>query len=150
VVAAIHSNFHLDREAQTARIEKALANPYVTILAHPSGRMLGARDPYDVDMARVIKAAAAHRIALEVNAQPDRLDLSDVYCRMAKDAGVLLSIASDAHAAQDFDNLHYVILQARRGWVEAKNVLNALPLNKLLVMLRQRREWAQQNSFAAV
>jgi DNA polymerase (family 10) len=147
VVAAIHSNFHLNRETQTARIEKALTNPLVAILAHPTGRMLGTREPYDVDMARVIRAAAAHRVALEVNAQPERLDLPDVYCRMAKDAGVLLSIASDAHAEQDYDNLGYGVSQARRGWLEAKDVLNTLSLSSLRILLRRRRQHAgEQNA----
>ena len=138
VVAAVHSNFHLSREAQTARIEKALANPLVTVLAHPTGRMLGSREPYDVDMPRIIRAAAAHGVALEVNAQPERLDLMDLHSRMAKDAGVLMSIASDAHAHEEFDYLAYGVAQARRGWLEAKNVLNTLPLHKLLPHLKRR------------
>jgi DNA polymerase (family 10) len=140
VVAAVHSNFHLSREAQTARIEKALANRQVTILAHPTGRMLGSREPYDVDMQRLIRAAALHGVALEVNAQPERLDLSDVHCRMAKEAGVLLSIASDAHAQEDYDNLVYGVAQARRGWLEAKDVLNTLSLAKLRPVLNRRRQ----------
>jgi DNA polymerase (family 10) len=138
VVAAVHGNFHLSREAQTARIEKALANPLVTVLAHPTGRMLGAREPYDVDMSRIIRAAAAHGVTLEVNAQPERLDLIDLHCRMAKDAGVLMSIASDAHAHEQYDYLAYGVAQARRGWVEAKNVLNTIPLHKVLAHLKRR------------
>lgn len=146
VVAAVHSNFNLGRAAQTARIEKALANPLVTILAHPTGRMLGTREPYDVDMAQVIRAAAAHGVALEIDAQPERLDLPDVYCRMAKDAGVLISIASDAHAGEDYDNLAYGVAQARRGWLEAKDILNVLSLAKLQSFLARRRAAAESRS----
>jgi DNA polymerase (family X) len=144
VVAAVHSGFHLGRDAQTTRVEKALANPLVTILAHPTGRILGAREPYDVDMARVIQAAATYRVALEVNAQPERLDLPDIYCRMARESGVLLSIAADARAEQDFDNLGYGVSQARRGWVEAKEVLNALALSSLR-LLRRRQHAVKSN-----
>ena len=140
VVAAVHSSFHLSRESQTARIEKAISHPLVTIIAHPTGRMFGTRDAYDIDMERIVRAAAQHRVALEINAQPDRLDLNDVYCRMAKQAGALLSINSDAHAAQDFDNLRYGVSQARRGWIESGDVINALPLSKLLAFLAERRK----------
>ena len=140
VVGAVHSNFHLSRAAQTERIEKALASGLVTILAHPTGRILGMREPYDVDMARVIAAAGMNEVALEINAQPDRLDLTDVYAHMAKEAGVLVAIGSDAHAVEDYDNLSYGVAQARRGWIEAKNVLNAMPLPKLERWLRRRRE----------
>jgi DNA polymerase (family 10) len=132
----------LSREAQTTRIERALANPLVTILAHPTGRMLGTREPYDVDMQRLIRMAALHGVALEVNAQPERLDLSDIHCRMAKDSGVLLSIASDAHAPEDYDNLVYGVAQARRGWLEAIDVLNTLSLAKLRSVLDRRRHGA--------
>jgi DNA polymerase (family X) len=140
VVAAVHSSFHLGRELQTARIEKALAHPLVTILAHPTGRLLGTRDGYDVDMERVIRAAALHQVVLEINAQPDRLDLPDIYARMAKDAGALVSINSDAHAAEDFDNLRYGTLQARRGWIEEKDVLNTLSFPRLMAALAERRQ----------
>jgi DNA polymerase (family 10) len=142
VVAAVHSSFHLSREDQTVRIEKALANPLVTVLAHPTGRMIGTREPYDVDMSRVIRAAATHNVALEVNAQPERLDLIDVHCRMAKDAGIRFSIASDSHAEQDFDNLAYGVSQARRGWLEPKDVINIYSLAALRSFLLGRHRVA--------
>jgi DNA polymerase (family 10) len=129
----------LSREAQTARIVKAIAHPLVTILAHPTGRMLGTREAYDVDMEQIARAAAAHQVALEINSQPDRLDLSDQYCRMAKQAGASFTIDSDAHAAQDYDNLIYGVCQARRGWLEDSDILNALPLSKLVTFLEHRR-----------
>jgi DNA polymerase (family 10) len=137
VVAAVHGSFHLSREAQTARIEKALAHPLVRVLAHPTGRMIGTREAYEVDMARLTRAAAANGVAMELNAQPERLDLMDIHCRMAKEAGVLLSIASDAHASQDYDYLRYGVAQARRAWLEAKDVLNALSLPDLRKRLRR-------------
>jgi DNA polymerase (family 10) len=139
VVAAVHSSFHLGREAQTTRIEKALANPLVTILAHPTGRMLESREPYEVDMPRLIRAAAAGGVALELNAQPERLDLSDVYCHMAKDAGLLISIASDAHAPEDYEQLRHGVAQARRGWLTPNDVLNTMSLGDLRGHLRRRR-----------
>jgi DNA polymerase (family 10) len=142
VVAAVHSSFHLSRDAQTARIEKALANPLVTVLAHPTGRMLGTREPYDVDMSRIIRAAATHGVILEVNAQPERLDLIDVHCRMAKDAGIRFSIGSDSHAEQDFDNLAYGVSQARRGWLEPKDVINTYSLAELRSYLQKRHKIA--------
>ena len=138
VVAAVHSHFHLSRAEQTARVERALANPLVTILAHPTGRLMPDREPYDVDMPRLIRMAAANRVALEVNAQPERLDLIDAHCRMAKAAGVPISIASDAHAAEDYDNLAYGVSQARRGWLEAGNVLNTKTLAELRAYLDRR------------
>jgi DNA polymerase (family X) len=139
VIGAVHTNFHFSRAEQTERIEKALSSGRVDILAHPTGRILGTREPYDVDMARIVRAAAAHSVALEINAQPDRLDLTDVYARMAKEAGALLAIGSDAHAEQDYDNLSYGVAQARRGWIEAKDVLNTMPFAKLRHWLAARR-----------
>jgi DNA polymerase (family 10) len=138
VVAAVHSAFHLSREAQTQRIEKALANPFVSVLAHPTGRILEDREPYDVDMPRLIRAAAAHGVALELNAQPDRLDLMDIHCRMAREARVPISIASDAHAPEDFRNLNYAIAHARRGWLEARDVLNTRSASDLMHHLARR------------
>jgi DNA polymerase (family 10) len=131
VVAAVHSKFDLSRERQTARILKALDHPLVTMLAHPLGRLIDAREPYDVDMLKIIRKAASRGRFLELNAHPERLDLFDTHCRMAKDEGVLVSINSDAHAIHEFDNLKYGIGQARRGWLEKRDVLNARPLAEL-------------------
>jgi DNA polymerase (family 10) len=139
VVAAVHGNFHLSRDEQTARIEKALSNPLVTILAHPTGRMFGTREGYDVDMERIIRAATRSQVTLEINAQPDRLDLSDIYCRMAKELGARLAISSDGHAEQDYDNLVYGVAQARRGWLERKHVINTLSLVEMRAFLARRK-----------
>lgn len=137
VVGAVHSKFHLSRARQTARILKAMDHPYFTILAHPSGRLIGSREAYDVDMLRIIRAARTRGCFLELNAHPERLDLLDIHCQMARDEGVLVAISSDAHSTQDFDNLVYGIGQARRGWLEKKDVLNTRSLKLLRPLLRR-------------
>jgi DNA polymerase (family 10) len=137
VVGAVHSKFHLSRAKQTARILKAMDHPHFSILAHPSGRLLGSREAYDVDMLKIIRAARARGCFLELNAHPERLDLLDIHCQMARDEEVLVAISSDAHSIQDFGNLLYGVGQARRGWLEKKDVLNTRPL-KLLKPLLQR------------
>jgi DNA polymerase (family 10) len=137
VVGAVHSKFNLPRGKQTARILKAMDHPHFTLLAHPGGRLLGSREAYDVDMLRVIRAARARGCFLELNAHPERLDLLDVRCQLARDEGVLVAVNSDAHRIQDFDNLRYGVGQARRGWLEAKDVLNTRPLPELRKLLRQ-------------
>jgi DNA polymerase (family 10) len=138
VIAAVHSRFELPRPKQTARILKALDHPRVHVLAHPTGRLLEAREPYDVDMQQIIRKAKARGIALEVNAHPQRLDLSDTFCRMAKDEGALLAINSDAHSTFELDMLRFGVGQARRGWLERKDVLNARPLKALRRLLAAR------------
>jgi DNA polymerase (family 10) len=131
VVAAVHGNFGLPRARQTERILKAMDNPHVSILAHPTGRLIEERAPYDVDMLAVVRKARRRGIALELNAYPDRLDLTDVQCRMTKEEGVLVAVSSDAHSVDGFDVLRYGVGQARRGWLEKKDVLNARPLAQL-------------------
>lgn len=131
VVAAIHSDFGLPRDKQTERVLRALDNRLVFILAHPTGRLLFERDACDIDMARVLSAAHARGCCLEINGQPDRLDLDEANCRMAKSEGVRLSVASDAHHIGDFGNLDDAIAQARRGWLEARDIVNTLPVAEL-------------------
>jgi DNA polymerase (family 10) len=135
VVGAVHSHFGLSRQKQTERILRAMDRPYFTILAHPSGRLIDERAPYDVDMSRLIRHARARGCFLEVNAHPVRLDLADVDCQMAKEEGVIVSINSDAHSVLDFGNLRYGVGQARRGWLEKKDVLNARSLHALRPLL---------------
>jgi DNA polymerase (family X) len=139
VIAAVHSKFNLPRAKQTARILAALDNPHVKILAHPIGLLIDQRDPYDVDMLAIVRKCKAGGIALELNAHPERLDLIDVHCRMAKDEGALVSINSDAHSVRDFDHLVHGIGQARRGWLEKSDVLNTRALRDLRTWLAQRR-----------
>ena len=136
VVGAVHSKFELSRAKQTNRILRAMDHPYFHILAHPTGRLIDSREPYDVDMLKIIRHARGRGCFLELNAHPERLDLLDIHCQMAKDEGVLVAISSDAHRTQDFDNLIYGVGQARRGWLEAKDVLNTRPLGQLRTLLR--------------
>jgi len=137
VVGAVHSHFRLSREKQTERILRAMDRPHFTILAHPSGRLIDEREPYEVDMPRLLRHARERGCALEVNAHPVRLDLTDTDCQMAKDEGVLVSINSDAHSVLDFENLRYGVGQARRGWLEMSNVMNARSLQSLRPLLKR-------------
>jgi len=143
VIAAVHSKFDLPRARQTQRILKALDNPHVRILAHPTGRLIDEREPYDVDMQQVIRKARERTVALEVNAHPQRLDLLDTYCQMAKDEGVLVAIDSDAHSTLQFDGLRFGVGQARRGWLEKSDVLNTRSLKELRRMLAAPRSSAR-------
>jgi len=136
VIVAVHGRFNLSRERQTERILRALEDPLVTMLAHPLGRLIDSREPYDVDMLKIVRKAAAKGKFLELNAHPERLDLLDVHCRMAKDEGVLVSINSDAHSVLEFGNLKYGIGQARRGWLEKRDVLNTRSLAQLRSIAR--------------
>jgi DNA polymerase (family 10) len=137
VVGAVHSKFNLARAKQTERILRAMDHPHFTILAHPTGRLLDTREPYDVDMLKIIRRARERGCFLELNAHPERLDLLDIYCQMARDEEVLVAISSDAHSTQDFDNLVYGVGQARRGWLEKKDVLNTRSLKLLRPLLKR-------------
>jgi DNA polymerase (family X) len=135
VIGSVHSLFTLARAKQTERILRAMENRYFSILAHPTGRLIAERAPYDVDMPRLIHAAKERGCFLELNAHPDRLDLTDVHCRIAKEAGVLVSIGSDAHRTGELTNLRFGVNQARRGWLEAADVLNTRSLAELKPLL---------------
>jgi DNA polymerase (family 10) len=137
VIGAVHSKFNLSRAKQTERVMRAMNHPHFTILAHPSGRLIDQREPYDIDMSRVINQAKQRGCYLELNCHPERLDLLDIYCQMAREAGVLISINSDAHTTADFDNMRYGVGQARRGWLEAKDVLNTRTLTQLRRLLKR-------------
>ena len=139
VVAAVHSQFNLPRARQTERILAALENPHVRVLAHPLGRLIDERDPYDVDMLAIVRRCKARGVALELNAHPQRLDLTDIHCRMAKDEGALVAIDSDAHSVHEFDNLVHGVGQARRGWLEKTDVVNTRPLPALRAWLARAR-----------
>jgi DNA polymerase (family 10) len=135
VIGAVHSKFNLPRAKQTERILRAMDHPHFTILAHPSGRLIPEREPYDVDFSRIIRHAADRGCYLELNAHPERLDLIDTYCQEAKRLGVMVSINSDAHSIHGFDNLRYGVGQARRGWLEKGDVLNTRTLEQLKPLL---------------
>lgn len=136
VVASVHSKFNLSRAQQTERILRAMDRPFFSILAHPTGRLILEREPYDVDIERVIATARERGCALELNSNPLRLDLNDAHVRLAKEAGVPVSIDCDGHSTADFDNLSHGIGQARRGWLEAADVLNTRPLKMLREFLK--------------
>ncbi|BCO30303.1 DNA polymerase/3'-5' exonuclease PolX [Thiohalobacter sp. COW1] len=140
VIGAVHSQFNLSRKQQTERILRAMDSPHFTLLAHPSGRLIDKREPYAVDMERIIHQAAQRGCYLELNANPDRLDLLDSHCRLAKEEGVLVSINSDAHSPAAFEHLRFGIGQARRGWLEKDDVLNTRSLTALRKLLKQTRQ----------
>ena len=135
VLGAVHSKFDLPRARQTERVMRAMSHPHFTMLAHPSGRIIHERPPYEIDMPRIIREAGRRGCFLELNAHPDRLDLLDIYCQMAKEEGVLISVDSDAHSTFEFENLRFGIGQARRGWLERQNVLNTRPLGELRTLI---------------
>jgi DNA polymerase (family 10) len=130
-VCAVHYKFNLSRRKQTERIIHAMDNPYFNILAHPTGRLLNEREPYDLDMEQIMAAALERGCFLEVNAQPVRLDLSDLHCKMAKDMGVKVAISTDAHRTTDLEFMRFGVGQARRGWLEPTDIINTQPLSKL-------------------
>lgn len=137
VVAAVHSYFGLPREVQTDRIIRAMHNPHVTIVAHPTGRLIGEREPYEVDMDRVLAAARDLGCCLEINAEPDRLDLNDIHARAAKTVGVKLAVSTDAHSVDAFRYMRFGIDQARRGGLSRADVINTRPLSELKKLLRR-------------
>lgn len=136
-ICSIHSRFALNKEQQTERILRAMDNRYFTILGHASGRLLLKREGYELDMERVMEHAKANGCFFEINSSPDRLDLSDEHAKMAKDRGIKIAINTDAHSTQELDFVAAGINQARRGWLEARDVLNTLPLKKLLAAFRR-------------
>ncbi len=136
VIGAVHSRFKLPTQKQTERILKAMAHPHFSILAHPTGRLIGRREPYQVDMLRIIRKARERRCFLEINAHPERLDLTDIHCRMAKEEGVLLAVNTDAHSRLDLENARFGIGQARRGWLEKEDVLNTRSYAELRTLLK--------------
>ncbi len=132
VVASVHSGFKQDRATLTNRVVRAMQNPHVRVIGHPTGRLLGDRDAYDLDFDEVMKEAARTRTCLEVNSNFHRLDLSDVLCRKARDMGVHVIISTDSHNYDDLLNLPYGVATAQRGWIEKERVLNARPVEELL------------------
>jgi DNA polymerase (family 10) len=137
-VCAVHYNTKLSRDKQTERIIRAMDNPHFTILAHPTGRLINRREPYDVDMERLMEASRERGCCLELNAHPDRLDLTDGYCKMAKGMGVKLAISTDAHRISDLDYMGFGVNQGRRGWLEPKDVINTRGLKELKDLLGRR------------
>ena len=139
VIASIHSAFNMDEPQMTDRILAAIANPYVDVIAHPTGRLILRREGYRVDMERILAAAAENGVALEINSQPDRLDLDDAHARLARERGVKLIVDSDAHSPSALGNLRWGALTARRAWLEPQDVINTRPLDAFRAALRRNR-----------
>jgi DNA polymerase (family 10) len=139
VVASVHSGFKQEQEKMTKRIVRALENPLVHILGHPSGRLLGARDPYEIEIEEVMEAAKRYGKALEINAYFERLDLDDIHCRKAKEMGILLAIGTDSHHLDQMWMISLGVAVARRGWLETKDVLNTLSLKEILKWCHTRK-----------
>jgi DNA polymerase (family X) len=137
VVASVHTSFRLGEEKQTERLLRAMEHPFVDAIGHPTGRKIGGREPYALDLDRVVAGAVETGTFLEVNANPDRRDLNDVYARAAAEAGVTLVIDSDAHGADTLENIRYGVDTARRAWVSAGQVANTRSW-KQLDALRKR------------
>ncbi|HXX56805.1 MAG TPA: DNA polymerase/3'-5' exonuclease PolX [Thermodesulfovibrionales bacterium] len=139
VVASVHSGFRQTKEQLTGRLISAIKNPYVTILAHPTGRLIGERDAYEVDMERVFAAAREEGKAIEINAYPLRLDLNDTHAKKAKELGIPMAINTDTHVANQFAYMTYGVSTARRGWLEKGDVINTLSTKNLLKWLQNLR-----------
>ena len=138
-VCSVHYNRNLSEKEQTERIIRAMDNPYFNILGHPTGRLINEREPYRVDIKKIMEAARDRGCFLEINAHPDRLDLPSRYCKMAKDMGLKMVISTDAHSLADLDFIRFGVDQARRGWLEAKDVLNTLSLKQLKELLKKTK-----------
>lgn len=139
VVASIHQGLNGPREKIMTRIRKAMDNAFIHCIGHPTGRLIGRRKAMEIDMPVLLKHAAQTRTALEVNANPYRLDLNDTYCRMATEAGVKLAICTDSHQVESLDLMTFGVSTAARGWVTRSSVVNSLPLHEILAWLRKKR-----------
>jgi DNA polymerase (family 10) len=139
-VCSVHSKLNLSRKQQTQRILRAMENPYFTILAHPTGRLINRRAPIEIDMEKILIRARELQRVVEINSHPDRLDMNDEHCRMAKELGVKVSINTDAHSISDLNFIHFGVDQARRGWLEPSDVINTRGLSDLLNLLCSIRE----------
>ena len=137
VLGAVHYKFNLSKKEQTRRVIRAMKNRYFKIFAHPTGRIIGHRNAYELDISEIFKAAKDEGVYLEINAQPERLDINDIYAKAAKDEGIGLCINTDAHDTMSLDFMQYGVNQARRGWIEKSDLLNTLPLTKLKKVLKK-------------
>ncbi|MBN1846905.1 MAG: DNA polymerase/3'-5' exonuclease PolX [Sedimentisphaerales bacterium] len=139
VIASVHSGLTGPRQRNTSRLLKAMDNPYVNCIGHPTGRMIHVREPMDLDMELILHRAAETHTAMEVSASPLRLDLNDIHCRQAIDAGVKLVINTDAHDTHGLGQMSYGVATAQRGWATKADVLNAQPLRAVRAWVRQKR-----------
>ena len=132
VIAGVHSSMKMDKDAMTKRIIRAMKNPHVDIISHPTGRILKQRDEYQADFDKILRVAKEAKTILEINSSPDRLDLKDSNIRKAKEVGIKMIINTDAHHTSHLEVMKLGIAQARRGWAENKDIINTQPLSKLL------------------
>jgi DNA polymerase (family X) len=139
VIASVHSHFNQTPQEMTDRLLKAIENPSISIVGHPTGRLLLRRDAYAFDLDAVLQAAASNKVAMELNAYPDRLDLCDRHLRLAKQLGVKIVINTDSHHTSHMDKIRFGVLQARRAWLTAKDVLNTLPVEKFAKAMKHQR-----------
>ena len=139
VIASVHSRFNMEEKDMTARILAAMDNPFLTIIGHPTGRLLLSRDPYPIDLDAVMEKAAATGVALEINADPHRLDLDWRVLRKAKEIGVAISIGADAHSVAGIGYVEYGVGMARKGWLGPDDILNARPVGNFIAYARRRR-----------
>jgi DNA polymerase (family 10) len=146
IVASIHSYMNLDRNEMTERYLKAIDNPYTQIIAHPTGRLVLRREAFEFDMEAVLDACAKHGVVMECNAYPDRLDLCDVYLRLAKQRGVKIVISTDSHTTGNLKYMKYGVTTARRGWIEKRDVINTLPLDEFLAALRPKPQAGKKSA----
>jgi DNA polymerase (family 10) len=137
VVASLHSGFKQDKAALTGRIVRAMQNPHVRVIGHPTGRLLGDREAYELDLDEIMNQASRTRTCLEVNSNFHRLDLNDMNCRKARESGVHVIISTDSHSYDDLLNLPYGVATAQRGWIEKDRVLNAWPVEEMLAFKRR-------------
>jgi len=138
-IGGIHSNFKMPKEEMTERIIKAMRNPYIKIISHPTGRLLKRRDKYQIDIGKILRAARETKTILEVNSYPERLDLNDINIKRAIEEGVKLVINTDAHHKDHLRHIEYGVYQARRGWAEAGNIINTYSLKELLKVLGSKK-----------
>jgi DNA polymerase (family 10) len=139
VIAAVHSSMNQSEEKMTSRVVEAIENPYVDILAHPTCRLIGEREPVAIDLEAVFQAAAKHGKIIEINSMPERLDLKDTHAFRARDMGLKLAIGSDAHSVAHLGFMRFGVGVARRAWCEPKHILNTLPVDELLAVLNRRK-----------
>jgi DNA polymerase (family 10) len=143
VVVSVHSHFNMSETEMTERILRAIAHPKVTMLGHPTGRLLLRRDGYKVDLDRILRAAAEHQVLIEINGQPDRMELDWVHVRHAKSLGILMVLNPDAHSTAELKYVRYALDVARRGWLEKAEILNTRSLREVLQIFARRRRGAK-------
>ncbi len=138
VIGAIHYKFNLPEKKQTERVIRAMDNPFFSILAHPTGRLIRERSPYEINMGAIMEAARERGCFLELNAHPDRLDLDDIFCKMAREMGIKIAISTDSHGKTQLSLMRFGVYQARRGWLEPGDVINTNSLKNLKGMLNRK------------